>query len=276
MSTHPRQRSQSTSHYSTHTGFHSRKQLILTSISNSLVSGGNSSSGADAKLDKSPKGSIDEPMLPLINLLNKHNDYVTTSSCSGRIAVYCGGKWLFVSHIKIEFPSKNINNNVDNRKELNEFSLNTVFGKECENVILFNSNNVEEYNSLLMENQTSDNRLIYFKFEPMILHIEARTLDSAKNLVTLAINAGYRESGLLTTSKRHMVIIKSSLKLDVPIANFNSITKKISTFVDSSYLYLLILLVRQIGLRKCGGTISDGNDGDVSTVDDESQGLDNS
>ncbi|CAJ0767456.1 10568_t:CDS:2, partial [Entrophospora sp. SA101] len=57
MSTHPRQRSQSTSHYSTHTGFHSR--------------------------------SIDEPMLPLINLLNKHNDYVTTSSCSGRIAVYC-------------------------------------------------------------------------------------------------------------------------------------------------------------------------------------------
>ncbi|CAJ0758269.1 22332_t:CDS:2 [Entrophospora sp. SA101] len=212
MSTHPRQRSQSTSHYSTHTGFHSR--------------------------------SIDEPMLPLINLLNKHNDYVTTSSCSGRIAVYCvgGGKWLFVSHIKIEFPSENINNNVDNRKELNEFSLNTVFGKECENVILFNSNNVEEYDSLLMENQTSDNRLIYFKFEPMILHIETRTLDSAKNLVTLAINAGYRESGLLTTSKRHMVIIK----------------------------------MRQIGLRKCGGTISDGNDGDVSTVDDESQGLDNS
>ncbi|RIB03533.1 methyltransferase TYW3-domain-containing protein, partial [Gigaspora rosea] len=155
-----------------------------------------------------------------------------------------------------------------------------------------------------------------------ILHVEARTLDSAKNLVNLAVEIGYRESGLLTTSKRHMVAIRTSMKLETPIAYLNLSTQKIHLLVDLSYLQLLInlsnqnfdeilrkindllstldnnlfrsigsgddgvkkeerrerkrrdVLARQIGLRK-SGTLSDGNDGDVSTVDDESQGLDN-
>jgi tRNA wybutosine-synthesizing protein 3 len=163
--------------------------------------------------------------------------------------------------------------------------------------------------------------------------VEARTLDAAKNLVTSAIDAGYRESGLLTTTKRHMVVIRSSLKLDAPIARLDATNHKLYLFVNLSYLYLLVTLnnnkfdenlrkmkelyktleehlftgvgsedgitrctketgkswenkeerrerkrreglARQIGLRK-SGTLSDGNDGDVSTVDDESQGLDN-
>ena len=85
-------------------------------------------------LDKSPKGSIDEPLLPLLDLLNADQDYVSTSCCSGRIAVYLpaidssehdpeeveadpdekavkvvngkgGGRWLFVSHEAIQVPT---------------------------------------------------------------------------------------------------------------------------------------------------------------------------
>ena len=41
-----------------------------------------------SKLDKSPKGSIDAPILPLVRALYGHAGYVTTSSCSGRIALY--------------------------------------------------------------------------------------------------------------------------------------------------------------------------------------------
>ncbi|KAF8938226.1 hypothetical protein BGZ58_001346 [Dissophora ornata] len=41
--------------------------------------------------DKSPKGYVDEPLLPLIILINNHQDYVTTSSCSGRICTYLEG-----------------------------------------------------------------------------------------------------------------------------------------------------------------------------------------
>ncbi|GBB85122.1 hypothetical protein RclHR1_01170006 [Rhizophagus clarus] len=357
-------------YHSTHPGFHSRKQQILSSLNSSDTT----------RTDKSPKGSVDEAIIPLIELLNRHDDYVTTSSCSGRVSVYCagkgmkknsnnstknktenhvnnnyqvynndfeeidnvkdeedelevnegdvrhsmkgGGRWLFVTHSHIDLPK-------ENKETLNEFLLKTIFGVEYDNVILLTDQNSDYYNAL-----HNENRIVYFKFEPMILHVEARTLDAAKNLLTSAIDTGYRESGLLTTAKRHMVVIRSSLKLDAPIARLDSTSHKLYLFVDLSYLHLLTTLsnqkfdensrkmrelykkledhlftgigsgedgitrcakeigktwenkeerrerkrreglARQIGLRK-SGTLSDGNDGDVSTVDDESQGVDN-
>ncbi|EOD31083.1 hypothetical protein EMIHUDRAFT_449657 [Emiliania huxleyi CCMP1516] len=60
------------------------------------------------KLDKSPKGSLDEPIAPLVHAINAHPDYVTTSCCSGRVSLfataseqtkgYRGGRWLLVRH----------------------------------------------------------------------------------------------------------------------------------------------------------------------------------
>ena len=44
--------------------------------------------GVLAKIDISSKGSFDEPILDLLSLINSHRDLVTTSSCSGRIAVF--------------------------------------------------------------------------------------------------------------------------------------------------------------------------------------------
>ena len=56
-------------------------------------------------IDFSPKGSIDKPCLACVNFINDHlNDYVTTSSCSGRISVNRdegtgkGVSWLLVEH----------------------------------------------------------------------------------------------------------------------------------------------------------------------------------
>lgn len=67
--------------------------------------------------DKSPKGFIDAPILDLMHVINQHQDYYTTSSCSGRVAIYCpsmqddktttkGGIWLYVSHDPISVPSE--------------------------------------------------------------------------------------------------------------------------------------------------------------------------
>ena len=64
--------------------------------------------------DLSPKGSVDEGIKDLISEINGLPDYVTTSSCAGRVAVYLegvkgakgGGKWLFTSHDLLEPPSK--------------------------------------------------------------------------------------------------------------------------------------------------------------------------
>lgn len=50
------------------------------------------------KCDKSPKGSLDIPIADLVNFINNQNDYVTTSSCSGRISI-------FVSEQKVYFKN---------------------------------------------------------------------------------------------------------------------------------------------------------------------------
>jgi tRNA wybutosine-synthesizing protein 3 len=79
--------------------------------------------------DLSPKGSVDEPIRPLIRDINRLPGLVTTSSCSGRVSVFAEGKknevleseldqnggvvragpggkgsgsWLYVSHSPIE------------------------------------------------------------------------------------------------------------------------------------------------------------------------------
>ncbi|CCW62184.1 unnamed protein product [Phytomonas sp. EM1] len=55
--------------------FAQRKALILADL------GGNAG-------DLSPKGSVDAKCLPIMAILNNHPDYITTSSCSGRIALF--------------------------------------------------------------------------------------------------------------------------------------------------------------------------------------------
>ena len=39
--------------------------------------------------DLSRKGSIDDYIRPLVGCINSNHNYVTTSSCSGRILIYC-------------------------------------------------------------------------------------------------------------------------------------------------------------------------------------------
>ena len=55
---------------------------------------------ARAPTDKSPKGCIDSPIIDLIHLVNSLSDYVTTSSCSGRVVLYSNSqrRWLYVTH----------------------------------------------------------------------------------------------------------------------------------------------------------------------------------
>ena len=59
-----------------------------------------------AEVDRSPKGSWDARIVALLNWINDQPGIVTTSSCSGRVALYRSpaegsqkaGSWLFVSH----------------------------------------------------------------------------------------------------------------------------------------------------------------------------------
>uniref|UniRef100_A0A060TBG7 tRNA wybutosine-synthesizing protein 3 n=1 Tax=Blastobotrys adeninivorans TaxID=409370 RepID=A0A060TBG7_BLAAD len=148
--------------------------------------------------DLSPKGNVDEPIWPLIGLINSLDHYVTTSSCSGRVSVFLegqktgtglgakgrGGKWLFVSHL----PQLKV------WESVMEYSHDED-GPDGD--------------------QGQFDRYVLFKFEPMILHVKCRDWDSACKLFSTAMGCGFRESGI---GPNYIVAIRVSLRLDAPLA----------------------------------------------------------
>lgn len=64
-------------------------------------------------IDFSPKGSIDVPIRPIVDLINDIDSLVTTSSCSGRISIFrndssIGAKginWLMVTTLSLPVSS---------------------------------------------------------------------------------------------------------------------------------------------------------------------------
>ncbi|CAO3570325.1 unnamed protein product [Mortierella alpina] len=228
-------------------GFSSRKKAILIALNSDTP-------------DKSPKGYVDEPLLPLIVLINNHKDYVTTSSCSGRICTYLegldegeaqgagqdqhdedeedgvargydentslaaveaakrakGGQWLYVSHDPVVFPEHNIHNQ--------RWIVDLLFGPEAHRVVLMEDSVSSDTRTLDM----ARSQLVYFKFEPMILHIESSTPAAAKTFLNHSLFSGYRNSGILPSVKRTMLAIRSTLKLDAPIAYIPSTARSAS------------------------------------------------
>ncbi|KAF2277633.1 uncharacterized protein EI97DRAFT_396574 [Westerdykella ornata] len=151
--------------------------------------------------DLSPKGSVDELIRPLIGDINRVPGLVTTSSCSGRVSVFCdggrtgqnndsvgerdsatsraglGGKghgsWLYVSHNTIEIP-----------QDWPQSSFMSMFEMRPP--------------AIDQESPTESNSYIHLKFEPMILHILTASLEDSHRVLTAALSAGFRESGAVS------------------------------------------------------------------------------
>jgi tRNA wybutosine-synthesizing protein 3 len=170
--------------------------------------------------DKSPKGFVDPPIIPFMDVINQTKSFCTTSSCSGRIAIFAEkntdkqGFWLFVSHEK-------------------HSDINSLFKHK---VVVEKNWNIAEFEGM---------QLISFKFEPFILHISSPDAIAGQELLNVVFEAGYRTSGLVNGKKRCMVVIKDTLKIDAPIGYFDSVTDTVHLIVDYSYLELLLLLSNQ-------------------------------
>lgn len=151
------------------------------------------------KPDKSRKGDVDNYIIPLIDYINKTENYFTTSSCSGRISLFTmhnsdnkyDAEWIFVSHDKINFDQI-----LENLKEL-------------------------------------PSSLVRFKQEPMILHVCCRTLGDAQTLMYVAHEAGLKDSGIISTKKRFILKIVGSDRVDSPIAIDGKLV------VDENYLKII-------------------------------------
>ena len=151
-------------------------------------------------MDKSRKGDIDKEILGLVNLINSHPDYYTTSSCAGRIQLLLpsgtGKKydtgWLFSSH-------------------------STVTAEEIEKALA---------------GAGSDS--VWFKIEAPILHICARDLECAYRLMKLANDSGLRRSSIISISRRIICELFFPEKIECPVSDVGRM------LVDGNYIRVLI------------------------------------
>ncbi len=134
--------------------------------------------------DKSKKGSIDEEIQELLNAINALSDYYTTSSCSGRILLY----------------------STSETRKKNETQWLFVSHKEV---------TVEEINNAL---QNIPKDVVFFRFEPLILHVACKDMNAAAELLKKSQEAGLKHSGIMSMNERIIVEIIGPDLLDAPIA----------------------------------------------------------
>jgi tRNA wybutosine-synthesizing protein 3 len=147
--------------------------------------------------DKSPKGSVDVAIRGLCDLVNTHPSFVTLSSCSGRIAI---------------FDPKDNDNQVVNEEE------DERGGKGRGEWILVSHEPVDPSSIPPLLTKACTGKLI-FKHEPLLLHVAASSLTRGRQFLSLALQLGFRESGLVVTPSRVTIAVRShSLALTVPLA----------------------------------------------------------
>ena len=168
-----------------------------------------------AEADKSPKGCLDPHIAPLVRAINAHPDYVTTSSCAGRIvlwaeparaepsgaergggeaeAEYVGGRWLLCEHAHVSLPQ-----------------VEALIPPEGE--ASTDATQVASTHQPAMRSRGDDRGMMWqvtLKHEPAILHVQCRDPGAAQLLLHLSLTSGFRESG---------IVLSGSRKVHVPAA----------------------------------------------------------
>lgn len=130
--------------------------------------------------------SIQAPIEEMLAFLNGLPHFVSTSSCSGRVAVFCEssdhkkqtGHWAFVSHECVADPAAVV---------------------------------------AIVRRASMEWAAVSLKCEPLVLHMSCASLPEAQRLMKVVLGCGYKNSGMLV-GKRIMVGVRSTLKLDIPVA----------------------------------------------------------
>ncbi|XP_073859782.1 tRNA wybutosine-synthesizing protein 3 homolog isoform X10 [Macaca fascicularis] len=145
-----------------------------------------------SKADLSRKGSVDKDVVELVQFLNTRDQFFTTSSCAGRILLLDGGI-----------------NGFEVQKQNCGWLLVTHKPCEKDDVIV------------ALKKANGDATL---KFEPFILHVQCQQLQDARILHSVAIDSGFRNSGI-TVGKRGKIMLGWMTKEDTLKAWLNRKSK---------------------------------------------------
>ncbi|XP_008297532.1 tRNA wybutosine-synthesizing protein 3 homolog [Stegastes partitus] len=160
------------------------------------------------KLDQSKKGSVDRDIEHVVSLLNSCEEYFTTSSCSGRTILIDGAS-----------------------------QSSDVQKQNC--VWLFVSHQKCTFDDLMSGLARSSGDAV-LKFEPFVLHVQCRRLEDAQLMHSVAINSGFRNSGL-TVGKTGKIItaVRSTHGLEVPLSHEGKL------LVEHEYVRFLTQIANQ-------------------------------
>ncbi|XP_069837561.1 tRNA wybutosine-synthesizing protein 3 homolog [Dendropsophus ebraccatus] len=163
---------------------------------------------ASHKTDLSKKGSVDKDIEEIVRDINLQDCYFTTSSCSGRIIL--------------------IDENPD---------VSLVQKQNCS--WLFVTHDICSKEDVFSGLQKSSGDAV-LKFEPFVLHVQCRTLEDAQRLHSVAINSGFRNSGITVGKKGKIIMaVRSTHCLEVPLSH------KAKCLVSDEYIEFLVQTANQ-------------------------------
>jgi tRNA wybutosine-synthesizing protein 3 len=195
--------------------------------------------------DKSRAGHVDEHIKDLVDCINRHSSYVTLSSCSGRIALF-DPKFSSIGDNKVPLHAAEVRS-----EETLETTTEKSSGKGGGAWLLVSHDAIDPESDLLpffpspdiscpstqgISSTIDDQESICFlKLEPMLLHVAACNLYYGKLLLQLALQQGFRESGLIVTDQRVTIAIRTNgLSLSIPLSRtFNHPLRPTSSYLEA-------------------------------------------
>ncbi|XP_068809669.1 tRNA wybutosine-synthesizing protein 3 homolog [Struthio camelus] len=159
-----------------------------------------------ARADGSRAGGVDGRVAALLRLLNAQPPFCTASSCAGRVLL-------------AQLPAAD-----SDRYEVQK--------KNCSWLMVTHELCVKDDVMTALEKATGD---VVLKFEPFVLHVLCQELQHAQLLHAVAINSGFRNSGI-TVGRRGKIVmaVRSTHCLEVPLSH------KGKLMVSEEYIEFLI------------------------------------
>ena len=190
--------------------------------------------------DRSRKGGVDAPIANVIERINHHRDYVTSSSCSGRVSIFA----LQSHHARSVAPADPLapaaaGEPIDGAcvSPASVADVPTTARKGGEWVLVSHEPvSLDEVLLACERLHEYPHALVSFKFEAMILHVQCRTLEAARLMCQCATEAGFRNSGFVIGRNKITLAVRSTMHFDAPIAAHGRL------LVSPELLRLLVLL----------------------------------
>lgn len=152
------------------------------------------------------ENKVDPGIQPILDIINKSEDYYTSSSCFGRIVL-------------LEIP------NIGDKKEAK------FLGKWHRTI------NVDE---VISAAKNAEFGQLWLLSQSPIFHITAKTNNAADKILKTAIACGFKNSGLKSIGKKIVIEILSTERLDIPIGKDGVI------FCNKDHLNLLVNISNEI------------------------------